>query len=592
MSRPERLPLAVVVLTLNEERHLPDCLASVRDLGRQLLVVDSGSTDRTVEIALAAGAEVVTHRFVDFPSQRNAALELVREPWVLFVDADERVSAELAEEIRRALPLADETVAGFWIPTQNWMWGKWIRGGGWWPDEHLRLLRVGRARYRPEVAVHEVVELDGEARHLRAPLVHINYESRGEFVRKQLRYARLVARTLVQQGKRPRRRTFLGQPLREFWRRFVALRGYRDGLDGAFLAGTLACATLVTWVLVAREIQRQARRRARGVPELAEPPTLDVSVVIVSYRSRALLGECLDSVRASLAASGLAGEVVVVENGSPDGTAELVREQYPWVRLVVNAENRGFAAAANQGMRLARGRVIVLLNPDTRVIGDALGRLVRFLERHPTVGVAGPRLRFPDGRTQPSRRRFPTLLTGFLESTLVQDYWRANRVLARYYVADRSEDELQEVDWLVGACLAIRREALRSVGLLDERFFLYSEEVEWFWRLRRAGWRVVYLPDAEVVHVEGASSEPESAFRQVAFDTAKVQLYRRLHGPLAAELLRAFLLATYLVRLGRESAKWLLGHKRSLRWRRMVRDWHALRSLLRPAVVRSWASRQ
>jgi N-acetylglucosaminyl-diphospho-decaprenol L-rhamnosyltransferase len=592
MSRPERLPLAVVVLTLNEERHLPDCLASVRDLGRQLLVVDSGSTDRTVEIARAAGAEVVTHRFVDFPSQRNAALELVREPWVLFVDADERVSAGLAEEIRRALPLADETVAGFWIPTQNWMWGKWIRGGGWWPDEHLRLLRVGRARYRPEVAVHEVVELDGEARHLRAPLVHINYESRGEFVRKQLRYARLVARTLLQQGKRPRRRTFLGQPLREFWRRFVALRGYRDGLDGAFLAATLACATLVTWVLVAREIRRQARRRARGVPELADPPTLDVSVVIVSYRSRALLGECLDSVRASLAASGLAGEVVVVENGSPDGTAELVRERYPWVRLVVNAENRGFAAAANQGMRLARGRVIVLLNPDTRVVGDALGRLVRFLERHPTVGVAGPRLRFPDGRTQPSRRRFPTLLTGFLESTLVQDYWRANRVLARYYVADRSEDELQEVDWLVGACLAIRREALRSVGLLDERFFLYSEEVEWFWRLRRAGWRVVYLPDAEVVHVEGASSEPESAFRQVAFDTAKVQLYRRLHGPLAAELLRAFLLATYLVRLGRESAKWLLGHKRSLRWRRMVRDWHALRSLLRPAVVRSWATRQ
>ena len=592
MSRPEPLPLAVVVLTLNEERHLPDCLASVRDLGRQLLVVDSGSTDRTVELARAAGAEVVTHRFVDFPSQRNAALELVREPWVLFVDADERVSPELAEEVRAALAQVDERVAGFWIPTQNWMWGKWIRGGGWWPDEHLRLLRVGRARYRPEVAVHEVVELAGDARRLRAPLVHLNYESRGEFVQKQLRYARLAARSLVLQGKRPRRRTFLGQPLREFWRRFVALRGYRDGLDGLFLATTLAGATLLTWLLVARELRRQAQRPAGRVPELAEPPTLDVSVVVVSYRSRALLGECLESVRASLEASGLTGEVLVVDNGSPDGTAELVRERYPWVRLVAEAENRGFAAAANRGLRLARGRVVVLLNPDTRVVGDALGRLVRFLERHPTVGVVGPRLRYPDGRTQPSRRRFPTLLTGFLESTLVQDYWRSNRVLARYYVADRSDEERQEVDWLVGACLAVRREALRSVGLLDERFFLYSEEVEWFWRLRRAGWRVVYLPDAEVVHLEGGSSEPESAFRQVAFDTAKVQLYRRLHGPLAAELLRAFLLATYLVRLARESAKWLLGHKRALRWRRMVRDWHALRSLLRPAVVRSWATRR
>ncbi|MCX7623748.1 MAG: glycosyltransferase [Thermomicrobium sp.] len=591
MNEREPLPLSVVVLTLNEERHLPGCLESVRGLGRQLLVVDSGSTDRTVELARAAGAEVVTHRFVDFPAQRNAALALAREPWVLFVDADERVSPELAAELRTALASVDDETAGFWIPTQNWMWGKWIRGGGWWPDEHLRLLRVGRARYRPDVVVHEIVELDGPARRLAAPLVHLNYDSRREFVGKQLRYARLAARSLVQQGKRPRRRTFVGQPLREFWRRFVTLRGYRDGLDGLFLATAMAFATLVTWILVARHWRRVAARRARRVVELAEPATLDVSVVVVSYRSREHLSGCLDSVRASLEASGLAGEVIVVDNGSPDGTAGLIAERYPWVRLVANPVNRGFAAAANQGIRLARGRVVVLLNPDTRVLGDALTRLVAFLDRHPTAGAVGPRLRYPDGRVQSSRRRFPTLLTGFLESTLVQDYWRDNRVLRRYYVADRSDDELQEVDWLVGACLAIRREALATVGLLDERFFLYSEEVEWFWRVRRAGWRVYYLPDAEVLHVEGASSEPESPFRQVAFDTAKVQLFRTLYGPIAAELLRSFLLATYLFRFVRESAKWVVGHKRPLRWRRMVRDWRAFWSFLRPGVVRGWAER-
>ncbi len=591
MNQLEPLPLSVIVLTLNEERHLPGCLESVRGLGRQLLVVDSGSTDRTVEIAQAAGAEVVTHRFVDFPSQRNAALELAREPWVLFVDADERVSPQLAAEIGAALARVDERVAGFWIPTQNWMWGKWIRGGGWWPDEHLRLLRVGRARYRTDIAVHEVVELDGEAQHLAAPLVHLNYDSRREFVRKQLHYARLAARSLVLQGKRPRRRAFLGQPLREFWRRFVTLRGYRDGLDGLFLATMMAFATLVTWILVARHWRRFAVRRSRRVPELTEPATLDVSVVIVSYRSREHLPACLDSVRQSLAASQLSGEVIVVDNASPDGSAQLVATHYPWVRLVANPTNRGFAAAANQGMRLARGRVVVLLNPDTRLVGDALGRLVRFLDEHPTAGAVGPRLRYPDGRTQPSRRRFPTVLTGFLESTLVQDYWRDNWILRRYYVADRSDDDLQEVDWLVGACLAIRRQALATVGLLDERFFLYSEEVEWFWRLRRAGWRVYYLPEAEVVHVEGGSSEPESAFRQVAFDTAKVQLFRSMYGPLAAEALRLFLLLTYLLRFAREAAKWLVGHKRALRWRRMVRDWRAFRSLLRPRVVRRWAER-
>lgn len=586
MSQSDPLRLTVIVLTLNEERHLPGCLESVRGLGRQLLVVDSGSTDRTVEIARAAGAEVVTRRFVDFPSQRNAALELAREPWVLFVDADERVSPELAREIRVALATADDSVAGFWIPTQNWMWGKWIRGGGWWPDEHLRLLRVGRARYRLDIAVHEVVELEGNAGRLTAPLVHLNYDSRREFVQKQLRYAHLAARSLMAQGKRPRRRTFVGQPIREFWRRFVILRGYRDRLDGLFLASTMAVTTFVTWVLVARGWRRRVTQERRRVAELAQNPTLDVSVVVVSYRSRDYLPGCLDAVRASLEASDLAGEVIVIDNASPDDTAALVAERYPWVRLIVNEVNQGFATAANQGIRQARGRVIVLLNPDARPVGDALGRLVRFLARHPTVGAVGPRLRYPDGRTQPSRRRFPTLLTGFLESTLIQDYWRNNRVLRQYYVADRSDDELQEVDWLVGACLAIRREALATVGLLDERFFLYSEEVEWFWRLRRAGWRVYYLPDAEVVHSEGASSEPESAFRQVAFDTAKVQLYRILYGPLAAELLRAFLLLTYVLRLVRESAKWLIGHKRALRWRRLVRDWRALRSLLRPQVVR------
>ncbi len=589
MSQSDPLPLTIVVLTLNEERHLPGCLESVHGLGRQLLVVDSGSTDRTVEIARAAGAEIVTRRFVDFPSQRNAALALAREPWVLFVDADERVSPELAREIRVALATVDDSVAGFWIPTQNWMWGKWIRGGGWWPDEHLRLLRVGRAHYRPEIAVHEVVELNGTARRLSAPLIHLNYDSRREFVQKQLRYARLAARALSAQGRRPRRRTFFGQPLREFWRRLVALRGYRDGLDGLFLAGVMAVATLVTWVLVAREWRLRAARQRRSAIELAKPATLDVSVVIVSYRSRDYLPDCLDAVRASLETSNLRGEVIVVDNASPDGSAALVREHYPWVQLITNTENRGFAAAVNQGLRVAQGRVLVVLNPDTRPVGDALGQLVRFLHQRPTVGAVGPRLRYPDGRTQPSRRRFPTLLTGFLESTLVQDYWRDNCILRRYYLADRSDDEPQDVDWLVGACLAIRREALATVGLFDERFFLYAEEVEWFWRLRRAGWRVSYLPHVEVIHVEGASSEPESAFRQIAFDTAKVQLYRLLYGPLAAELLRAFLLLTYVVRLGRESAKWLIGHKRTLRWRRMVRDWCALRSFLRPQVVRRLA---
>lgn len=584
MSEP--LPLSVIVLTLNEERHLPGCLASVAGLARQILVMDSGSTDRTVELARAAGAEVVHRAFTGFASQRNAALELARQPWILFLDADERVPPELAAEIRQALGQVTDEIAGFWIPTQNWMFGRWIRGGGWWPDEHLRLLRAGRARYRPDVEVHEVVKLDGEADRLAHPLVHINYESYREFLAKQARYARIRAEMLVRQGRRPRRRTYLGQPARELWRRFVTLRGYRDGLVGLFLALAMAWHELHTWLLV-RRLWRAAGQDGAGgqdTPAGVELPeaSLDLSVIIVSYNVRKHLLACLETVCVGLQAGGLRGQIIVVDNASSDGTADAVRAAFPGVEVIANRENRGFAAANNQGIRRARGRVVVLLNPDTWVAPNALGRLVRFLDENPAVGVVGPRLVYPDGRTQPSRRRFPTLLTGFLESTVVQDYWRDNRVLRRYYVADRSDDETQEVDWLVGACLAVRREAIETAGLLDERFFLYSEEVEWCWRIRRAGWRVVYLPEATVYHHESASAGQEPASRQIAFDTAKVQLYRRLHGRPAAEILRAFLLMNYLARIAIEGSKWLLGHKRALRRERIARYWRAFGSGLRP----------
>ena len=585
MGASEPLPLSVIVLTSNEEKHLPGCLASIAGLASHVLVVDSGSTDRTVELARAAGAEVVHRPFTGFASQRNAALELARQPWILMLDADERVTPALAEEIRQAIARATDASAGFWVPRQNWMFGRWIRGGGWWPDEHLRVLRAGRARYQPDVEVHEVVELEGESGRLAHPLVHLNYDSYREFLRKQARYAPIRAATLVRQGRRPRRRTYLGQPAREFWRRFVQLRGYRDGLTGLFLALAMAWHELQTWLVARRlwsALDRGGSRRGTASPAALPEASLDVSVVIVSYNVREHLLACLESVCASLRAGGLRGEVIVVDNASRDGTVEAVESAYPETVVIVNRENRGFAAANNQGIRRSRGRVVVLLNPDTRVEGDALPQLVRFLEENPVVGVVGPRLVYPDGRTQPSRRRFPTLLTGFLESTVVQDYWRDNRVLRQYYVADRSDDERQEVDWLVGACLAVRREAIQTAGLLDERFFLYSEEVEWCWRIRRAGWRIVYLPDAMVYHHESTSAGQEPILRQIAFDTAKVQLYERLHGRPAAEILRAFLLVSYLARIALEGTKWLLGHKRALRQERIGRYWRALGSGLRP----------
>lgn len=308
---------------------------------------------------------------------------------------------------------------------------------------------------------------------------------------------------------------------------------------------------------------------------------VDLSVVVVSWNVRDLLRRCLQSVVQSpgleldypgggeRAAPGRRLEVVVVDNGSGDGSPEMVRDEFPGVRLVANQENRGFTAANNQGLALSRGCWLLLLNPDTEVVDGALATMVEYMEGHPRVGVLGPRLRYPDGSQQSSRRRFPTFATALVESTVIQEWWADNRLLRRYYMADTPDDAVQPVDWVVGACLLARREAYQEVGGLDEDFFMYSEELDWCRRIKSAGWEVVYLPTATVIHHEGKSSEQVVPARHIYFQSSKVRYFRKHHGRLQAEALRWFLLATYAYQLLREAAKWLVGHKRPLRAERV-----------------------
>ena len=259
----------------------------------------------------------------------------------------------------------------------------------------------------------------------------------------------------------------------------------------------------------------------------------------------------------------------------------MVLGEFPSTRLIVNEQNRGFTAATNQGLALSRGRAILLLNPDTEVVGDALATMVHYMDAHPSVGALGPRLVYPDGRLQSSRRRFPTLATGFVESTVVQQWFPNSRTLRRYYMHDTSNEVIQPVDWVVGACLLIRRPVYEQVGGLDEGYFMYSEELDWCRRIKDAGWAVMYLPTATVVHHEGKSSEQVVPSRHIYFQSSKVRYFGKYHGRFQGELLRWFLLVSYLYQVVREGAKWLAGHKRSLRADRVRAYWQVLRSGLR-----------
>jgi len=221
-----------------------------------------------------------------------------------------------------------------------------------------------------------------------------------------------------------------------------------------------------------------------------------VSVVVVTWNAADHVEGCLESVRGH--------ETVVVDNGSTDATASLVRERFPGVR-VIEQENKGMGGGNNAGILAATGRYVLLLNSDAWVVGDAVEKLAAFADTHPRAAVVGPRLESPDGSLQRSVRGDPTVWRLATEYLFLRKLGPRTRALNAFYGSGFAHDEPRRVESLYGAALLVRREAIEQVGLFDESFFMFSEETDWLYRFRRAGWEVWFTPEAEVVHLGGAS---------------------------------------------------------------------------------------
>jgi (heptosyl)LPS beta-1,4-glucosyltransferase len=255
--------LSIAIPAKNEERYIAGCVESVRGIaGEVLVVLDPQSHDRTAELAKALGARVEWVAFVSFANLRNRCLGLCRHPWVFFLDADERATPELCQEIIGLAgyepdPHDPEAVVGYWVPRHNYFFGKRVGHAGWYPDYQLRLLWRERARYPEENRVHEVVELEGTAEKLHGHMLHDNVDTLPEFQAKQRRYARLEAESLLTKGQRARPRHLLTQPLKEFWRRYITWAGWRDGLLGLYLCAAMGYYKFWThWHML--KIQREA----------------------------------------------------------------------------------------------------------------------------------------------------------------------------------------------------------------------------------------------------------------------------------------------------------------------------------------------
>ncbi|MBN1806107.1 MAG: glycosyltransferase family 2 protein [Sedimentisphaerales bacterium] len=231
---------------------------------------------------------------------------------------------------------------------------------------------------------------------------------------------------------------------------------------------------------------------------------IDVSVIIVSWNTQDILRNCLKSIYEQ--DCDISIEVIVIDNASTDGSAEMVKENFPQAILIENSENRGFATANNQGITEAKGRYVLLLNSDTVILDNSVEKTISFADAHPEAAVIGCRVLNPDLTLQPTCFMFPSILNMVLSSTYLYKIFPKSRFFGREQMTWWDRSDTRQVEVVTGCFMFVRREAIEQVGTMDEQFFMYGEETDWCYRFKQANWKIMFTPSAEIIHLGGQSS--------------------------------------------------------------------------------------
>jgi len=256
---------------------------------------------------------------------------------------------------------------------------------------------------------------------------------------------------------------------------------------------------------------------------------IDVSIIIVNWNTHEITQGCLESVYEQT--ENIRFEVIVVDNASSDGSVEMVQTLFPQVALIKNKENRGFAAANNQGMTIAKGRYILLLNSDTLILDNAIEKSISFADAHPETAIVGCRVLNPDRTLQPTCGMFPSLLNQLLFCTYLYKLFPKSKFFGRAKMSWWDRDDVREVEVVSGCFMLIRRKAIKETGMFDEQFFMYSEENDLCYRMRKAGWRNMFTPQAQIIHLGGSSAVLYSQKRAVIKDSSTIKMMFK-HWPL------------------------------------------------------------
>jgi GT2 family glycosyltransferase len=306
-----------------------------------------------------------------------------------------------------------------------------------------------------------------------------------------------------------------------------------------------------------------------------------VSVVIVSWNARQFLAQCLHSLDRRTCQYDM--EIIVVDNGSTDGSPEMVQKDFPHCRLICNHANLGFAKANNIGIRQSAGKYVCLVNSDVRVLDGCITRLVDFCDAHPEVGMVGPRIQGGDGNLQPSCRGFPTVWNTLTRALGLDALFPQSTLFGGYLLPHWKHDTLKPVDILSGCFWLVRRQALDTVGLLDEAFFIYGEDMDWCKRFWAHDWRLIFVPTAQAIHYGAASSDNAPIRFYLERQRADLQYWRKHHGWCAQQCYYLISCLQHLLRIiGYACALLAPGGDRSRRRLKVARSVRCMQWLLSP----------
>jgi len=267
---------------------------------------------------------------------------------------------------------------------------------------------------------------------------------------------------------------------------------------------------------------------------------MDISIIIVAWNVRELLHNCLKSVYEQTREIDFG--VIYVDNASEDGSVEMVKNEFPDVRIIENDENEGFIKASNQGIEVAESRYVLLLNSDTIILDNAIAKAVKFADEHPDVAVVGCKTFYPDGTLQRNCFRYPSVINMFLSTTYLNKLFPRNKFFGRERMTYWDLDDVREVEAVCGCFLLARREAIDQVGPMDERYFVYGDDADWCCRFNKAGWKIMYTPEPQIIHYHGATTKRMSReFKWQLFGSTLI--FMRLHRHRFSFFLACFLTA-------------------------------------------------